>query len=53
MNYSALDGRRKYTKRYGRTTNAEFVVAILDFEHQTIDPGTAYELGVATMLKNR
>lgn len=32
-------------------TNAEFVVAILDFEHQTIDPGTAYELGVATMLK--
>ena len=34
-------------------TNAEFVVAILDFEHQTIDPGTAYELGVATMLKNR
>lgn len=29
---------------------ADLVVGILDFEHQTIDPGTAYELGVATMM---
>ena len=26
-------------------------VAILDYEHQIIDPGTAYELGAATMMK--
>ncbi len=53
MNYSALDGRRKYTKRYGRTDKSQNLLLLsLTFEHQTIDPGTAYELGVAaTMLK--
>ena len=51
MNYSALDGRRKYTKRYGRVDKCRICFGYHDFEHQTIDPGTAYELGVATMLK--
>ena len=49
--FSAGWAQEVYEKDMEELTNAEFVVAILDFEHQTIDPGTAYELGVATMLK--
>ena len=51
--FSAGWAQEVYEKDMEELTNAEFVLAILDFEHQTIDPGTAYELGVATMLKNR
>ncbi|MGG5357691.1 MULTISPECIES: nucleoside 2-deoxyribosyltransferase [unclassified Enterococcus] len=31
-------------------TEADAVAAILDFEHQSTDPGTAYELGAAAMM---
>lgn len=30
---------------------ADCLVAILDYEHGITDPGTAYEIGIATMLK--
>lgn len=39
-----------YERDMKELASAEQVVAILDFEHQTIDPGTAYELGVATIM---
>ena len=34
-----------YERDMKELASADLVVAILDFEHQTIDPGTAYELG--------
>ncbi|MXS11795.1 nucleoside 2-deoxyribosyltransferase, partial [Enterococcus faecalis] len=42
--FSAGWAQEVYEKDMEELTNAEFVVAILDFEHQIIDPGTAYEL---------
>ncbi|MDB1679884.1 MULTISPECIES: nucleoside 2-deoxyribosyltransferase [Enterococcus] len=39
-----------YEKDMEELTAADFVVAILDYEHQSTDPGTAYELGAATMM---
>ena len=54
MNYSALDGREEvYEKDMEELDKCRNLLLLsLTFEHQTIDPGTAYELGgVATMLK--
>ncbi|MEQ7178796.1 nucleoside 2-deoxyribosyltransferase [Enterococcus thailandicus] len=48
--FSAGWAQDVYQRDMTEVTDAQAVVAILDFEHQTIDPGTAYELGVATML---
>lgn len=48
--FSAGWAQEVYQRDMTEVTDAQAVVAILDFENQTIDPGTAYELGVATML---
>ncbi|EOH88997.1 nucleoside 2-deoxyribosyltransferase [Enterococcus villorum] len=49
--FSAEWAQEVYEKDMKELTAADLVVAILDYEHQIIDPGTAYELGAATMMK--
>lgn len=49
--FSAGWAQEVYEKDMAELTAADYVVAILDYEHQIIDPGTAYELGAATMMK--
>ncbi|WP_316376507.1 nucleoside 2-deoxyribosyltransferase, partial [Enterococcus faecium] len=50
--FSAGWAQEVYEKDMEELTNAEFVVAILDFEHQTIDPGTAYEYIIFWALRD-
>lgn len=40
-----------YLKDMHHIETANALVAILDYEHGITDPGTAYEIGIATMLK--
>ncbi|MFR3683507.1 MAG: nucleoside 2-deoxyribosyltransferase [Enterococcus sp.] len=40
-----------YLKDMHHIETADAIVAILDYEHGITDPGTAYEIGIATMLK--
>lgn len=40
-----------YFKDMHHIETADAIVAILDYEHEITDPGTAYEIGIATMLK--
>lgn len=49
--FSAGWAQEVYEKDMKELNAADFIVAILDYEHQIIDPGTAYELGAATMMK--
>ncbi|MDT2759174.1 nucleoside 2-deoxyribosyltransferase [Enterococcus xiangfangensis] len=40
-----------YLKDMHHIETADCIVALLDYEHGITDPGTAYEIGIATMLK--
>lgn len=43
--------RATYLKDMHHIETADCIVALLDYEHEITDPGTAYEIGIATMLK--
>ena len=49
--FSAGWAQEVYERDMAELLAADIVLAILDYEHQTIDPGTAYELGAATMME--
>ncbi|MFV0559277.1 MAG: nucleoside 2-deoxyribosyltransferase [Enterococcus sp.] len=48
--FSAPWANEIYHQDMDEIKKCDVIVALLDFEHQTMDPGTAYELGVAKML---
>lgn len=43
--------KETYLKDMHHIKTADCLVALLDYEHGITDPGTAYEIGIATMLQ--